>query len=175
MDPTARFQRCIGIVCGPSIEGGFVNDPRDPGGATNHGITIATLSHWRGRPCTVQDVQALQLSEAMAIYRAQYWSAVAGDALPAGLDLMAFDCAVNMGPGTAARLLQESVDAVVDGHVGPNTIRAAAATDTVQAIHHMAELRRDAYRAMAGWPTYGRGWTSRVAQIEDQAKTWASQ
>lgn len=173
LDANTRFQRCLNFVCGPSIEGGFSNDPRDPGGATNHGITIGTLSHWRGRTCTVADVQQLQLAEAMAIYRAWYWNVVSGDNLPAGLDLIVFDAAVNQGPGTAAMFLQEAVEAVADGHIGPNTLAAIRVCDPVQAITAVAHHRDQAYHAAAQFPTYGNGWLTRLGRVTDQSLAWA--
>jgi lysozyme family protein len=54
-------------------EGGFVNHPKDPGGATNMGITIGTLSAWRGNRVTVEAVRDLTKDEALRIYRRQYW------------------------------------------------------------------------------------------------------
>lgn len=79
-------------------EGGYVDHPKDPGGATNMGITQAALSDWRDRPVSRFEVRTLTRVEADAIYRARYWNAVRGDDLPPGLDLVAFDGAVNSGP-----------------------------------------------------------------------------
>ena len=80
-------------------EGGYVNHPRDPGKATNMGITIATLRAWRGRPVTNADVRDLSQEEALQIYKAQYWDTVRADQLPLGLDYLTFDYGVNSGPG----------------------------------------------------------------------------
>lgn len=167
-----RFTRCLAFVCSKAVEGGFVDDSRDRGGPTNHGVTLATLSHWRGRSCTVDDVRALSLAEAEAIYRAQYWKAVDGDQLPAGVDLMAFDAAVNQGPGTAARFLQHAAGVTPDGVIGPRTIAAVAGTNAADLVEDLADLRLASYRDDAGWPTYGNGWAARVRHAEDQAKAW---
>ena len=56
-------------------EGGFTDDPRDPGGATNLGITLATLTHWRGRPATADDVRQLTVVEADAADFGRGWLA----------------------------------------------------------------------------------------------------
>ena len=109
-------------------EGGYSDNPADPGGATNLGITRRTLAGWRkvspwwNLPKTA--VQALSAAEAGEIYRALYWSPVAGDDLPAGLDLAVFDFAVNSGPDRAARALQGIVGVAVDGRIGPKTLAA---------------------------------------------------
>lgn len=166
----ADFQRCIDLVCGPSIEGGFVNDPADPGGATNHGITLATLSHWRGQTCTVDDVRNLGQDEATTIYRASYWNVVAGDELPAGLDLIVFDCAVNQGPGTAARILQTVVGVPVDGQIGPATLAAVASRNAIILIVDVGLERMVRYHETPGWDRFGHGWTNRVESIQAQAK-----
>ncbi len=100
----ANFERALSLVL--KHEGGFADHPADPGGATMMGITQATLAEWRGRPVTKDEVRALSRVEAGAIYRARYWDAVKGDDLPSGLDLAAFDYAVNSGPARAVRTIQ---------------------------------------------------------------------
>lgn len=86
-----------------AMEGGFTNDPSDHGGATNWGITAATLAHWRGHPVTADNVQKIQPDEAKAIYHTRYWNTVRGGALPGGIDLVVFDMSVNSGPGRAVK------------------------------------------------------------------------
>lgn len=117
-------------------EGGFVNHPRDPGGATNMGITRRTLAAWRGHPVSVQDVRDLTKSEAMAIYKAHYWDAVQGDRLPRGLDYAVYDYAVNSGPGRAARDLQRCLGVTVDGIIGaqPQIVYQARNADNSKAL-----------------------------------------
>ena len=83
-------------------EGGYADHPSDPGGATNLGVTRATLTRWRGRPVSKAEIRALTRAEAAKIYRALYWDEIAGDVLPAGLDFAVFDYCVNSGPGRAA-------------------------------------------------------------------------
>jgi hypothetical protein len=100
----ANFDRALTLVL--QSEGGYADDPRDPGGATNRGITRATLARWRGRPVSKAELRALGRAEAAAIYRALYWDALRGDDLPAGLDIALFDYGVNSGPARAARTLQ---------------------------------------------------------------------
>src|SRR3954447_9587673 len=95
------FANCLAFVL--EEEGGYSDMPGDPGGATNMGITRATLADWRGAPVSKDDVLSLERDEAAAIYRRRYWDAIRGDELPAGLDLALFDDAVNSGPRMAVR------------------------------------------------------------------------
>lgn len=153
-------------------EGGFVNHPRDPGGATNLGITRATLAVHRGRAVSVAEVRALTRAEAGAIYRASYWDAVRGDDLPAGLDLALFDFAVNSGPGRAVRMLQRVVDVRQDGLIGPVTLRAAAG-DVKGVIARLCAARLAFLHALPTWPTFGRGWHKRVIAVDVAARRLA--
>ena len=88
-----------------------MNDPQDPGGVTDFGITLATLSHWLGRPATVNGLVALPSVDKLAIYRVLFWNVIQGDALPSGLDLVVFDMAVNGGPKRGAEILQTQLRA----------------------------------------------------------------
>ena len=110
-------------------EGGYVDHPKDPGGATNMGITHKVLARWRGvTPYTRLDkseVKNLSKAEAAAIYRKNYWDEIRGDDLPSGVDYAIFDFAVNSGPNRAAKALQRIVKAKVDGQIGPETIAKA--------------------------------------------------
>src|SRR5689334_4271744 len=107
MMAAVNFLRILALVF--RVEAGFVDHPSDPGGATNHGITLATLSHCRGRPCTKADVRALSQEEAGEIYRREYWDKVQGDALPAGVDYAVFDFGVNSGTVRAIVSLQRAL------------------------------------------------------------------
>jgi len=172
MTPAQRYARCEGVVI--AWEGGFVNNPKDPGGATNHGVTLRALEAYRGRPCTVADVRALSLAEVARIYRGPYWDAVRGDELAAGVDLMVFDAAVNTGRARSVRLLQAAVGVEDDGDFGPATLRAVTGADPVALIRRLADLRDVFYRALKTYPTFGRGWERRVAGVEHTALSWAA-
>lgn len=109
-------------------EGGFVNDPDDPGGATKYGITIATLSSTRGKRASVAEVRALTKAEAKSIYEAQYLTRPKIDQLPAPLVPSVFDMYVNAG-NRAIKILQETLGKfglklAVDGAIGPQTLSA---------------------------------------------------
>ncbi|HHC74471.1 MAG TPA: hypothetical protein ENK78_05310, partial [Thiothrix sp.] len=93
-------------------EGGYVNDPQDPGGATNRGVTRCTLAAYRRVSCAnlpIQEVKDLTLKETMAIYRKNYWDRCLADDLPSGVDYVVMDFAVNSGVSRSAKLLQNIV------------------------------------------------------------------
>ncbi len=172
MSEQERFDRCLAEVL--RLEGGYVDDPRDPGGATRFGVTRAVLSEALGREASAGDVAALTPEAAGAIYRRSYWGPMGCAGLPIGLDLVAFDSAVNMGPGAAARLLQSALGVTADGVVGPRTLARAAVLPAADMIRAMSDLRRRRYRTLAGFPTFGRGWLNRTDAVEALALAWAA-
>ena len=168
VDANDRFARCLAFVL--KAERGFVNDPQDPGGATNLGITIGTLSAYRKQPVTVADVRNLTVAEATLIYRNEFWGP--GDKLPAGVDLMYFNAAVNCGPGHAAKFLQHACGAAVDGDIGPGTLAKVAAMNVPILIANFATAQKGYYMALHGWDHDGTGWTNRLTAAKVLATSW---
>jgi lysozyme family protein len=158
------------LTCVLKQEGGFSDHPADPGGATMMGITQATLAEWRGHAVTKADVRALSRTEVSQIYRKRYWDAIAGDALPAGLDLAVFDFAVNSGASRAVRSLQRVLGVAADGRIGPETLRAMATCDPTAMITRLSALRLAFLEALSTFPIFGRGWSRRVREIEMAAR-----
>lgn len=174
----ANFSACMAHVF--LSEGGYVDHPSDPGGATNMGITIKTLAAHRGRKVTKAEVKALTKTEASEIYRKNYWDAVSGDYLPCGLDLVAFDAAVNSGPERGAKWLQQAVGVPQDGRIGPRTIAAANSTYVPAAIARNIAIRRSFMKSIRDkntkallWDTFGRGWNNRLLALENAALAMA--
>ena len=161
-----NFGTCLKHVL--QYEGGYVDHPRDPGGATNKGITIGTLSRYLGRRATKQDVRDISDVTVAKIYRRDYWDAVRGDALPVGLDLVAFDGGVNSGPSRGIKWMQTGLGVVADGKVGPQTL-AAAKRGGVGAIERACAARMGFLQRLRHWDAFGRGWTRRVASVEATA------
>ena len=156
-------------------EGGFVNHPSDPGGMTNLGVTKAVWEAHKGAPVTEADMRALTPEAVQPVYKARYWDAIQGDALPYGLDYCVFDCAVNSGPGRAIKLLQYVLYTKVDGHMGRNTLGLASNSDPIQLIEDYSQKRLDFLRSLDGWRTFGNGWANRVTDVELEAKQiWSS-
>lgn len=168
----SRFDACVSLVL--DREQGFVDHPEDNGGPTNLGITLKTLSEWRGAAgASVADLKKLSVSQAREIYRALYWNRMRCDDLPAGVDLMAFDFAVNAGPATSARLLQRAAGAEADGSVGPATLAAVRTASPEKLIDafHAAKLAH--YRGLDDWKTFGKGWVNRATIVREKALAMA--
>lgn len=154
-------------------EGGFVNDPHDPGGMTNLGVTRDTWQHWVGHYPSDAEMHALTPALVAPLYRAHYWNAVHGDSLPVGLALCVFDFGVNAGPGRASEYLQKVVGAPVDGSIGPQTLayvnQAVAHRGLPAVIRAYMQSRREYYETRKNFPRYGKGWLARVDRVEDAA------
>ena len=144
-------------------EGGFVDHPEDPGGATMQGVTQRVYDGFRRRMGDpIRPVKRIETHELRSIYRAQYWDVVMGDALPGGLDYAVFDYAVNSGPAQAVRDLQRVLGVAVDGIMGNVTLGAAQEAASDYAISNLCRRRMDFLRQLRTWGTFGRGWTRRV-------------
>lgn len=166
--PAGAFSRRLQLIL--RHEGGFVDHPKDPGGATNKGIIQRTYDSWRDRQGQPrQSVRLISSNEIAAIYRRDYWDAVKGDDLPAGVDYCVFDFAVNSGIDRAARYLQAAVGVAQDGKIGPATIAATKERDARAIIDAICDSRMAFLRGLSHWPTFGRGWTSRVEDVRDEA------
>ena len=134
-------------------EGGYVDNPKDPGGETNWGISKRSYPE--------VDIKALSMLDAKAIYLRDFWNPV-GDAHPS-IKFQAFDFAVNSGITTAIRKLQSAIGAADDGHWGPLSASRLAGFDTSDVLMlYMAE-RLDFMRKLSNWPTFSNGWAGRIA------------
>lgn len=146
-------------------EGGFVNHKDDPGGMTNLGCTKKVWEEWVGHPVTELDMRNLTPYDVAPLYKAKYWDRVKGDDLPAGVDYVVFDAAINSGPGRAAKWLQECVGVTADGAIGPGTLKAVAAQDPAVLVKHYNEKRRAFLQSLPTWGTFGKGWGRRVDEV----------
>lgn len=146
-----NFDKAFDIIIGH--EGGYVNDPRDPGGETKYGISK--------RAYPTVNIKDLTLDQAKAIYKKDYWDATDAESISGTARLMVFDCSVNCGVNTAKKLLQRSVGVTPDGIIGPKT--RAAISNTTDLAMKFAGHWLQYYTELPGWPTYGKGWTRRVA------------
>jgi lysozyme family protein len=142
-----RFGICVAFTL--RQEGGYVDDPADPGGATNMGITLATYREWSDDPHLGDlQVEDMTLKTASAIYRSLYWNPLRADALPPGVDLSVFDMGVNAGIGRSARLLQQALGFTgdqLDGSIGPETLAAANRFDAGTLVNNLADRQTSYY------------------------------
>ena len=162
-------------------EGGWTEDPFDPGGPTNFGITLAEFAEWRHVVLTAltlsglkQALRDIPAQTVETIYRERYWQAGACAQLPAALAFMHFDAAVNHGTGRAARFLQTALGVAADGEIGPLTLAAAQTCDLSAVLSRYAHNRRGAYRALPQFWRFGRGWLSRVDATLTAARALAA-
>ena len=147
-------------------EGGFTDDKRDPGGATNFGITIADYRKYVKPDATVADVRAMRVEEARAIYRAHYWDALDCDALPAGVDESVFDYGVNSGVGRAGRVLRRVLGLPDDDwRVTAAVLAACARREAAAVVRDINDERLRFLKSLRTWPVFGTGWQRRVADV----------
>lgn len=152
-----NFDKAIDRVL--AHEGGYADNPKDPGGETNFGITrnTATAAGYKGSMLTMTREQAI------AIYRARYWAAIKGDELPFAVAYQLLDAAVNHGTNQAVKFLQRSVGAQADGLIGPATIAAVKTKPVGQVVNNFLAHRTEFFCNLPTFDTFGRGWIRRVA------------
>lgn len=151
-------------------EGLFTENPHDKGGATKYGITIGTLSRWRGKKCSVQDVKDLTKEEAASIYKEVY--IVAPGFLSFGDDALAeqlIDTAVNHGNGGAIMILQRALSITADGAIGPQTLKAVRALPPHRVFCRFIAERLATYGRIVARDrsqlVFAAGWMNRSAEM----------
>lgn len=145
----AAFARLIGH------EGGYVNDPRDPGGETKYGISK--------RSYPGEDIASVSLERAKQIYLRDYWGPAGCDAVPGPVKFDLFDMAVNSGVRASVRTLQRAVGEVEDGALGPRTVQAAQSMPAARLVARFNGARLAFMADLPTWQTFGRGWARRIA------------
>ena len=142
-------------------EGGYVDDPNDPGGETNWGISKRSYPN--------VDIKNLTRDSAKAIYLRDFWQRI--DGLPDLVIFHVFDFAVNSGIETAVRYLQRAVGVADDGHWGPVSIAAAKLLTPTEIILSLTAERLEYMTKLSNWPSASRGWARRIAQNLHYAET----
>jgi len=157
------------------VEGGYVNNPSDPGGATNMGITIHTLRNLEmdldnDGDIDRDDVILVSKEVATDIYRVRYWEPVEGPEMPSGLDLVLMDGGVNSGPRTSVRWVQRALGVVADGILGPQTMGAIRNANKEKLIANSLNERRRSVRSFRNYDVFGKGWENRINAVEHRAQ-----
>ena len=187
--PLSSFDQAYDFLRGH--EGGFTDDPRDPGNwtggarglgecrGTHYGISAAAYPNL--------NIRALTVADAKAIYRRDYWDPARGDDLPPPLALLVFDAAVNSGVSRAVRWLQQAVGVKADGIIGPATLRAvearaghrahgamslpgASAENGAALLAEMLAQRALFMSSLPTWSTFGTGWMRRLFGLALQSQ-----
>lgn len=148
------FDRAFQIIIGE--EGGYVNDPRDPGGETKYGISKRSYPN--------EDIKSMTLDRARFLYKRDYWDQMKGDQLPWEWAIAAFDCAVNQGVSVSTKFLQDALGVMVDGNIGPRTIKAAHEADD-RKLGRFFALRALRYSNLSTFNIYGYGWITRLFAV----------
>ncbi len=167
-----NFQAALDAVL--HHEGGFVNHPSDPGGMTNLGCTKKVWEEWVGHEVDEKAMRALTPADVAPLYKAKYWDKIKGDDLPAGVDYIVFDTAINSGPGRAAKFLQGCVGADMDGALGPKTLALVAGKDAAELVSDYAKRRLSFLQDLPQWGTFGKGWGRRVSEAQTAATGMAA-
>lgn len=162
-------------------EGGKVDDPHDPGGRTNRGITQGTYNAYRRElHIPSKDVFLISDAEVATIYKTRYWDVICGDKLPKGLDIITMDGAVNSGNAQSIKWVQASLGAsykgAIDGQMGLKTLQAIEDCDDVEELIHEALSRRLAtLKRLKTWSRFGKGWSARIANVQKTGLAWAAE
>jgi lysozyme family protein len=160
-------------------EGGFTNDERDPGnklpdgrkGSTMLGCTQANWEKYIGHEVTQDDMKALKKEDVKPLYKKDYWDAVRGDDLPAGVDYAVFDFAINAGPAAARKMIQKALGVTADGSIGPATMKAIQEAEGKDLLDKFSHSKEAFYKSLPTFQTYGKGWLKRVADVQTSAST----
>lgn len=146
-------------------EGGYVNNPKDPGGETNYGVTkaVAVKYGYSG------DMRDIPMSVVEDIYLKGYWNAINGDALPDSIRHHVFDAAVNSGPVRAIKWLQQALGTTSDGIFGNDTYQRLQQADPAKLAAKFQGIRLKFLASLPTFSTFGAGWTKRVASYLEDA------
>lgn len=148
------FPQLIDRVLGH--EGGYVNDPADPGGETKWGISKRSYPHL--------SIATLTREEAIEIYRKDFWLPLKADRFHDGVAYQLLDSAVNSGITQTIRFLQRALDVADDGIFGPVSLRASQEQSESDQIMRFNAERIEFMTKLKNWPNHGKGWMRRIAQ-----------
>lgn len=149
-------------------EGGFSDDPRDPGNWTG-GVLKGTMKGISAKAYPKLDIKNLSDNQTAYIYRRDYWDRIKGDELPSGVDYAVFDYAVNSGVRKASMELQRVASVADDGKIGPITLTAVWAMSPEKVVRKLCSRRIAFLKRLSIWPVYKNGWTRRVNDVRDKA------
>ena len=180
VNPTVQslrnFERAQEVV--REFEGGFVNDPQDPGGPTNFGITHVTLAKWRNvSSVTATDVENMTYGEAKQIYKSLYWDRNNCGRLPGALALAVYNVSVHCGTQTGAAYLQRALNKngaslAIDNDVGDNTITAVGLAPVAAVLAGVIDLYEERLRGHPNFQHFKNGFMRRVGKLRDETSKW---
>lgn len=152
-------------------EGGFVNHPKDPGGATNKGITIATYRRYFGVGKTVEDLKKIKEEEWDYIFRNGYYDPIKGDKIDnKSIALLCVDMCWGSGPITAIKRIQKCLGTTPDGIVGPKTLALLNAPNSRDVFDKLWKMRESWFKEIVSKrpssKVFLKGWLRRLNAIK---------
>ena len=162
-----NWEKSLALVL--KSEGGYVNNPADPGGMTNLGVTKVVWEEWVGHPVDEKIMRELTPDRVAPLYKRKYWDACNCDNLPLGIDYLVFDFAVNAGVGRSAKTLQTAIGCVPDGAIGPNTMAAINKAEPKSLIDKFSIAKTNFYQSLKTFSVFGKGWLRRVDETKKNA------
>jgi len=162
-----NFEACLNFVL--KHEGGWSDDPHDPGGATMKGVTLLAYKVYLGRLPSKEELRNIPDDHLIDLYRTRYWDNASCDDLETGVDLVVFDMAVNGGVGRSSRMLQRCVGASVDGAIGAKTIALTNGILPRDLVIRFSTERRNFYKTLETFDRFGKGWLRRTNECEAKA------
>ena len=150
-------------------EGGYVNNPKDPGGPTNKGVTLKTFRYAYGEERTEEELKNISDAQVKSLYHVAYWMPCGCQLLPDGVDYMMFDGAVNSGVSQSIKWLQSTIEARVDGKMGPLTLAAVSKSSPEYLINYTLTTRLNMLKSLRTWDTFGKGWERRISEVRTEA------
>ncbi|MFN0297757.1 glycoside hydrolase family 108 protein [Acinetobacter albensis] len=155
------FERLIGH------EGGYSIDSKDPGNWTGGKVGVGILKGTKygiaANTYPNLDIKNLTLAQAKQIYKKDWWDKLGADQLHSAIVFQLWDFAINAGKKRAVMELQQAVNIKADGIIGPKTIAAVQNENLNDVLLTLTAERLRFYTSLGTWPTYGKGWTNRVA------------
>lgn len=156
---TPNFNKAVNVIL--MHEGGYVNDPKDPGGETKYGISKRAYPN--------EDIKFLTKERAKEIYYRDYWQKIRGDKLPYGSALILFDMAVNMGVKQTVLIAQGVSKSSKDGIFGDKTLASILDMGMAAFVEKMTYERVMFYANLANFKIYGKGWVKRSIETMSSA------
>ena len=163
-----NFQKSLALML--KSEGGFSNDPHDPGGMTNLGVTRCAWEAYVQRQVDEAEMRGLTPEIVAPFYKARYWDACKCDQLPLGIDYSVFDFTVNAGVSRASKTMQMALGTAADGIVGPATLGVANNADPDEFLEKFSAAKEQFYRNLPTFEHFGKGWLRRVSEVKQTAE-----
>lgn len=158
------FERAIVYLM--TVEGGYSNHPKDPGGETKYGISKKAFPKL--------NIKKVTKAQAKRLYETHYWRPCFHPAMSYRIAVITFDGCVHLGVGEGIKQLQKALGVPADGVIGKSTVRSITRLDPQELALRMLSLRNESYRKLPQYKTFRRAWLSRLFQLAFNAEQYAA-